>query len=187
MTTKLQKLIGKSEDAAKELAVIDKQLTAARNAMQAEETKALVEDRELDPKLKRKLAELESAESEISRRVATIDRAIEEVRKTEEADKGQQEYQAREVLKKAAAKQLGRLRAATFELRNATLEVMELLNTPENFPLVVNHWGEFVFPASTPEDSEDIARRTMQLAMVNSATAWLRHDANYDRLGPQKP
>lgn len=188
MATKIQKLQDKAEEVARELAAAEKLLGAAQKALQTDETNALIDDRPVDSKLKKKAMELQVSVGEIEGRQATIARAITEVRQRDEAEKGQREYDAREALKKSLKPQLTRLRAAVYEVRNATQEAFAILEQPDNFRLVAHDHAEIIFPPQDIHDRyQDMTRRTCQLEMLNAAIGWIRHDAMFSRTGPQKP
>jgi chromosome segregation ATPase len=174
-----------NEEVTKQLDSVKTRLSEARKRFEAEESTALIEDRAPDPKLDKKVAELEAALAQVTSSRKAIARTIEELRDREIAERAQRAYEQRESFRKTAQPEIGRLVRATFEMRNAVDAFFEVY-TKQGIGLV--DLAGFLFPPEDPQRPlDDMARRMNQIGLMNTAMAWIKDDYQHSNTGPQKP
>jgi chromosome segregation ATPase len=182
---RLQKLSEKAEEVEKRLDAIGKQLPEARRRFEEDESTALIEDRAPDPKLKKKIIELEASAADLTAKRIAIRRTIAEINEREVTERSQMEYERREAFRKTAQPQIARLMAATFEMRNS-VEAFFDAYSKESLGLV--DLAGFLFPIQDPQHPiDDMPRRMNQIGMMTEAVAWIQDDLMHSRSGPQKP
>jgi len=181
----LSKLHDKKDHVRRELLALDEPLAKANEAFAKDEVKAELEDREPSVKLKAKRDALVQKYQELESRSNTIGRAIAEVQRRDEAERDQRKFEAIEAFRIKAGPQMKRINKAIAEVRNATQDLFQLLDTEK--PQIVS-LDAFLWPHKGGMAAlEGMQGRFARMQIMSGAVAMITDDLQHSKFGPQQP